>query len=674
VSPMHVLVTGGSGFLGTNLAEHLLGHGAEVLSIDTRPPRLNIHRQQWRDVDILDRTRVAAAVRDFEPTLLFHLAARTDLHGTSLDEYAANVQGLENVIAAVRKTPSLKRVVFASSRMVCRIDHRPKRDDEYSPPNAYGESKVAGERIVRDAGLEVPWLIVRPTSIWGPLFDVPYKTFFLAIAHGRYVHAPGQGVEKSFGYVGNTVHQLERLATAPESAVSGRTFYLGDYPPVNTRDLAERIRAEIGAPRIRTVPHGLLRAAAVAGDALRRLGWREPPLTSFRLSNLTAPMVFDLSPLEEVVGPLPHSLDAGIRSTVEWLRKAGELPPRRRRPRARQNPVVHVATSSGGHINLLVAVRSAFDGYRRIWVVQPSPRADVLRDQGEEVHVLPEYDRHLLRANMPANVRQALGLVITERPRVVVTSGAGITVPFCVLARIAGAKIIFVETTARVTGPSASGKALSRLASRAIVQWPEVAGSYPRSRLSRPALLDAIRQTVPPPGVGTFVGVGTHSQPFDRLLKMVDRAVGDGVLPKPVVAQGGPSRYRPQHYELQAVLPPDEVDEAVQNARHVVCHAGSGLITSALRAGRKPLVLARLARHGEHFDDHQLQLLARLEGLDLVVGLKGAITPEHVGLSLSEVVAPETDGTPSVERALSEELERLTGGRATSEVGRTGGR
>ena len=322
---MRILISGGSGFIGTNLAAFYAARGDEVLTFDSLPPRPRTQQAHWEQVDLLDKEGVTRAFDNFHPAVFFHLGARTDLQGQSREDYAANIDGLINVIEAARRIPSLQRVIFASSRMVCRIDHRPSSEDEYSPPNAYGESKMIGEGIVRESGLEVPWTIVRPTSIWGPWFDVPYKSFFLSIARGRYVHIRGHSVEKSFGYVGNTVHQLDRLVEAPAVSVAGKTLYLGDYPPIDTYDMAERIRAEIGAPRIRTLPMVPLKVAAAVGDGARRLGWAEPPLTSFRLANLVSEMVYDLEPLESVVGALPHSLDQGIAATVRWMREAGEI-------------------------------------------------------------------------------------------------------------------------------------------------------------------------------------------------------------------------------------------------------------------------------------------------------------------------------------------------------------
>jgi UDP-N-acetylglucosamine--N-acetylmuramyl-(pentapeptide) pyrophosphoryl-undecaprenol N-acetylglucosamine transferase len=324
---------------------------------------------------------------------------------------------------------------------------------------------------------------------------------------------------------------------------------------------------------------------------------------------------------------------------------------------ASETPVVYLATSSGGHIDLLYAVRGAFEGYRRVWVVQPSQRGDLLASDGEQVHTLPKYDRHPIRGHFLGNILQAARLVVRERPRLVVTSGAGITVPFCLLTRLTGGKIIFVETMARVTGPSASGKALSRLASRVLVQWPEALGAYRRAQLCHPALLEAVTTEASPAGSGTFVAVGTHSQQFDRLLEIVDNAVARGILPTPVVAQGGVSRYQPRHYELRKWLTPDEVEQSVQDAEYVVCHAGSGLVSAALRAGRRPMVLPRLASCGEHFDDHQTQIVEKLADLDLVVKLDDGIGRDSIRAAGKPLPQPqENDGRPSVEEALRAEL------------------
>ena len=320
-----VLVTGGSGFVGTNLVEHYRTEAEAVLSLDPRPPQKNDHRPLWRAVDPLDAESLQRQFDEFQPEYVLHFGARTDLDGRHLLDYDANVRGVIAAIKAIRSTPSVDRVIFASSRMVCRIDHRPVGPGDYSPPNPYGESKMIGELLVQEAGLERTWTIVRPTSIWGPWFDVPYKSFFLSVARGRYVNVRGHVVDKSFGFIGNFVHEVDRLLTAPAENVAGRTFYLADYPPINVGEMAEEIRRRLNAPPVRTLPRAALEPVAKAGDVLKKVGWRSPPLTTFRLDNLATEMVFDLTPIQEIAGELPYTMADGIDLTVEWLRGRGEV-------------------------------------------------------------------------------------------------------------------------------------------------------------------------------------------------------------------------------------------------------------------------------------------------------------------------------------------------------------
>ena len=120
------------------------------------------------------------------------MAARTDLDGSSIDDYSANTDGCRAVIEAAARHPQIQRVIFASSMLVCALGYSPKHDSDYCPTTRYGESKVLGERYVREMAADhFPWTIVRPTSLWGPWFSVPYKKFFDAVARRMYLHPRG---------------------------------------------------------------------------------------------------------------------------------------------------------------------------------------------------------------------------------------------------------------------------------------------------------------------------------------------------------------------------------------------------------------------------------------------------------------------------------------------------
>lgn len=316
------LVTGGSGFIGSNLIRHLGAQGHTLLNLDLAEPMDAEARALWRRQDILDAAGLRAQVEAFDPDFIVHLAARTELDGRSLADYPANTTGVQNLIDAAAAAPRLRKVIFASSRLVCRIGYQPTGPRDYQATTPYGQSKVEGEKLVyADRSLRAEWAIVRPTSIWGPFFRVPYRNFFDAVRRGHYVQPRGVRVHKSFGFVGNTVVQLQRLLEAEPGRIHGQMYYLADYEPLELHDWSGRVARTMGVRAPREIPMAVLQLMARTGDLLAALGWRGVPLTSFRLDNLITPMVHDLEPLRAVCGPTPHSLEDGVRATVAWIQQ-----------------------------------------------------------------------------------------------------------------------------------------------------------------------------------------------------------------------------------------------------------------------------------------------------------------------------------------------------------------
>lgn len=104
-----------------------------------------------------------------------------------------------------------------------------------------------------------------------------------------------------------------------------------------------------------------------------------------------------------------------------------------------------------------------------------------------------------------------------------------------------------------------------------------------------------------------FVTVGTHEQPFDRLVQKVDQLVAEGVIREPVMIQTGYSTYEPKHCSFQKLLPYPEMERYIREARIIITHGGPASFISALQVGKIPIVVPRKSERNEHVNDHQVE-------------------------------------------------------------------
>jgi GlcNAc-P-P-Und epimerase len=316
---MKFLVTGGSGFIGTNLINMLLERNIDCSNLDINlPPKIS-HRSHWQKCDILDLDLTMKMFEKFQPTHVVHLAARTDTSSSDLGDYKVNTEGTANILHCIKATPSVQRVIITSSQFVYGPPGTPQYDEDYKPIGAYGRSKVITEQFTRSAGLNCVWTIVRPTNIWGPWHPRYPKEFWLVLKKRLYVHPGGESAIRSYGYVSNIVYQMVKILEAPHALVDKKVYYLGD-PPARLLDWVNGFSMAITGKPARIVPRWFLKALAIIGSTLGILGIHFPIQLS-RYRSMTQDYLAPISPTITAFGAPPYSLEDGINETVIWLKK-----------------------------------------------------------------------------------------------------------------------------------------------------------------------------------------------------------------------------------------------------------------------------------------------------------------------------------------------------------------
>ena len=104
-----------------------------------------------------------------------------------------------------------------------------------------------------------------------------------------------------------------------------------------------------------------------------------------------------------------------------------------------------------------------------------------------------------------------------------------------------------------------------------------------------------------------FVTVGTHEQPFDRLVQKMDQLVEQGVIQEPVMIQTGYSTYEPKFCDHSKLLPFSQMQKCIDEARIIITHGGPASFIAALQVGKVPIVVPRKSELGEHVNDHQVE-------------------------------------------------------------------
>jgi nucleoside-diphosphate-sugar epimerase len=331
---MRLLVTGGTGFIGSHLAEHGRRLGAEVvvLGLADRPEeRANIELLRRQGVEVIpgsitDAELCGRAVRG--ATHVFHLAVAMR-EGAKSDQYfeSTNLDGTRTLLEA-SANGGVRRFIYCSTIGI--YGHRAsgitREESPLAPGNIYERTKVAAERLVRGFGVEhkLPWTILRPADVYGPR-DQRLLKLFKGVAAARFpLFGAGEG-RRHMIYVDDVVSGFFR-ACERESAL-GEAFILAGPRACTLRELVEEVRLATGARRygFRLPLKPMLTVAGLVEDVSRTLGV-EPPIYRRRMDFFWSDSEFDTSRARHGLDWAPRvDLPEGIRRTLEDYRSTGAL-------------------------------------------------------------------------------------------------------------------------------------------------------------------------------------------------------------------------------------------------------------------------------------------------------------------------------------------------------------
>jgi nucleoside-diphosphate-sugar epimerase len=319
---MKALITGGTGFIGSHLAEGLSGRGWQVRCLVRRPRGLGWLETLKVDLamgDCRDKSSLGPAVEGVD--YVFHLAGV--INALSFEEYfETNVVGTKNLLeATVARNPGLKKFVHVSS--ISAAGPSPKgraldEEDPCFPVTDYGRTKLASEEAVQSFARHFPHVIIRPPNVIGPRQRELREAVRLMRRRIRPAFRAA-GPQTSLCYVGDVVEALILAAERPEA--DGRTYFLAFPKPYSWAEVTEEIRKTLG---IRffflKIPYPVQWLAALVAEAAARLSRKNPRLTRRSVAAARKyDWIYDGARIRKELGFVPRTnLEESIRKTVAW--------------------------------------------------------------------------------------------------------------------------------------------------------------------------------------------------------------------------------------------------------------------------------------------------------------------------------------------------------------------
>jgi UDP-N-acetylglucosamine transferase subunit ALG13 len=306
-----------------------------------------------------------------------------------------------------------------------------------------------------------------------------------------------------------------------------------------------------------------------------------------------------------------------------------------------------LAGSSGGHFRQLLDLKPFWEQHDTHFVTEPTALARKL-SQSHRVYQVPHYAFGQVRSRSPAsvagaalrNMRASWRAIAKERPQLIISTGAGSTAFAVLFAKLRGAKFVFIETFARFEAPSLFGRMMRPLADAVFVQSEGLLKAWPDAEV-----FDPLHRLGPAVGEKEDLGLVTVGTilPFDRLVKAVAALGKESGRPSTIVAQVGEGGFVPEGMEVHEAIEFDRMSNLLERANVVFCHGGTGSLITALQRGCRVVAMPRRQDLGEHYNDHQQEIVSAFAARGLI-----------------EVAEEASDLESALERALAKPAQRAT--------------
>ena len=313
---MHILLTGGSGFIGTNLSKDLLKKGHKVTIYDKQQSKA------YPDLcivgDVRDKEKLTRSVRGVDA--VYHLAAEhhDDVQPASLyDE--VNVGGAENLVDALDGN-GVTKLIFTSTVAVYGLNSKePNEDSPIKPFNEYGWSKYKAELVFEkwaSTGGTKCLVIVRPTAIFGEGNRGNVYNLLAQIASKKFIMVGNGKNEKSMGYILN----LSRfLVTLLKNTPGIHLYNYADKPDLNMEEfvrLALNILGKESDLNFR-IPYVVGLLGGYAFDFLAKMTGKTYPISSIRIKKFSANTIINTDKLDNAGFAAPYTLTEGLRRMIK---------------------------------------------------------------------------------------------------------------------------------------------------------------------------------------------------------------------------------------------------------------------------------------------------------------------------------------------------------------------